>query len=49
MQMLKAFVIVVTEDEKQNVTVFRMCQNEALRAVHIFQMTPTQIVWNGVV
>ena len=27
----------------------RMCQNETLCAVHAFHLTPTQLVWNGVV
>ena len=36
-------------NEKQTVTFFRMCGNEALCAVHIFHLTPTQIAWNGVV
>ena len=28
---------------------FRMCQNKALSAMHIFHLTPTRLVWNGVV
>ena len=38
-----------TVDEKQTVTFFRMCGNEALYTVHIFHLTPTQLVWNGVI
>ena len=37
------------EEEEEEVTFFRMCQNEALYAVYIFHLTPTQLVWNGVI
>ena len=46
---VKKHLLLQTEDEKRTVTFFRMCQNEALLAVHIFHLTPTQLVWNGVV
>ena len=48
MQMLKAFVI-DKQDEKQTVTFFRISQNKALYAVHIFHLTFTQLLWNGAV
>ena len=48
MQMLKAFVI-DKQDEKQTATFFRMCRNEALYAMHVFHLTPTQLVWDSAV
>ena len=37
------------ERVKSTLSLFsRMCRTEALKAVHIFHLTPTQLVWNGV-
>ena len=46
---VKKHLLLQTEDENQTVTFFRMCGNEALKAVYIFHLTPTQLVCNGVV